>query len=206
MRPNHIMHKYNKTRHNRQSTRLRGYDYSRNGAYFVTLCTYQRECVLGEIVRGEMRLNEIGQAVLETWQQLPRYFPNIRLDEFVVMPNHVHGIVIIDRSIDNHHVGAQFIAPKNENAPNRENMSDWDSVTTRGVMNHAPTLGNVIRAFKAMAARKIHLSGFSNRMWQRNYHDHIIRNEKSLNEIRRYIIYNPARWDLDRNNPKNIRE
>jgi hypothetical protein len=126
--------KFNPDVHHRRSTRLKGYDYSWAGAYFVTICTKNRECLFGEVMAGRMRLNDAGRIVQLTWNGLPRRFPTAELGGFVVMPNHVHGIVM---------VGAQFIAPDPPGA------GHLHPVINQGVINHAPTLGEIIRTFKA---------------------------------------------------------
>jgi REP element-mobilizing transposase RayT len=166
--------------HHRRSIRLPGYDYAQTGAYFVTICTQNRECLLGEVVDGEMVLNDAGRMVQSVWDGLPGRFPTVELDQFIVMPNHLHGIIVL--------VGAQFIAP----TAGRQNQ---------GVINHAPTLGEIIRAFKAVAARQIRLAGFPEFRWQRNYYEHIIRDEDSLKRIQEYITTNPLRWQCDQENP-----
>ena len=159
--------------HRRRSLRLRGYDYSWAGAYFVTVCTYNRACLFGEIVNGEMRLNGVGQVARRVWDGLPRHYRHVELDAVVVMPNHVHGILTL--------VGAGF--------------------------KPAPTprhgLPEIVRAFKTFSARRInglrHTPGVP--VWQRNYYEHIIRNETALNRVRQYIMDNPARWAEDPENP-----
>ena len=173
--------------HQRQSLRLKGYDYSNNGAYFVTICAKDRQCFLGNVVGGEMQANAMGQIVRSLWNELPTHYPGIAIDEFVIMPNHVHGIICI--------VGAQFIAP---------HINNRNEINPKGAINRAPTLGEIIRRFKGGSAyliRKVHASTFA---WQRNYHDHIIRNEKELRRIREYIVNNPLTWEQDENNPKNF--
>jgi len=162
----------------RRSIRIQGYDYSEGGPYFVTVCTQNRKHLFGKIVGDQIQMNEAGCLVKEFWHELPSRFP-VELDAFVVMPNHLHGIITL--------VGAQFIAPEINPEP--------------GAINRAPTLGQVMRAYKAVAARKIHLAGLTGFAWQRNYYEHIIRDEKSLDRIREYIHYNPLRWALDRENP-----
>lgn len=190
--------------HHRRSLRLQGYDYAQAGAYFVTICTHNRECLFGEVVDEEMVLNDAGRMVQTIWDGLPERFPTVELDQSVVMPNHIHGILVLG--------GAQFIAPDTSRrdlsrpytgatesgARNRTlTMAEQD----QGVINHAPTLGEIIRAFKAVTARQIRITGFSEFGWQRNYYEHIIRDEGSLNRIREYIVINPVRWQLDRENP-----
>jgi len=164
--------------HDRRSLRLDGYDYAQAGAYFVTICTHQREFLFGDIIEGEMQLNGNGREVQALWNELPNRFAHLELDAFVVMPNHVHGIATF--------VGAGLALPE-------EN----------GAASSAPTLGDVVRAFKSLSA--IHVNRLfmrSGSLWQRNYYDHVIRNERELDKIRDYIATNPLRWDLDRENPQ----
>jgi REP element-mobilizing transposase RayT len=165
----------------RRSVRLKGYDYSASGAYFVTICTQNRACLFGEVRNGAVALNRAGEIAQSSWNGLPARFSWIGLDAFVVMPNHVHGIIL---------VGAQFIAPATVFG-NRKT----------GVMNHAPTLGEIVRAYKAASTRFIRQAGIPNFAWQRNYYEHVVRSEESLNRIRQYIVENPARWEFDRENP-----
>jgi REP element-mobilizing transposase RayT len=177
--------KYDPARHHRRSIRLRGYDYSQAGAYFVTVCVQGRERLFGDVVDGEMRLNDAGQMVAQCWHELPAHFPHLELDEFVVMPNHMHGIII---------VGAPFMAPYGPGAVNQ-------GAVNQGAINRAPTLGEIVRSFKALATRRIRQAGVTAFAWQRNYYEHIIRDEESLNRIREYIVNNPLQWALDRENP-----
>jgi REP element-mobilizing transposase RayT len=168
-------------KHHRRSIRIKGYDYSRAGAYFVTICTHGRECLFGEIMDGEMRLNDAGQAAQAEWVRLPERFQSIELDEFVIMPNHLHGIILVGAGL----------APPDGGAPNR------------GAASSAPTLGNILRAFKSISAIAVNrLLGRSGRsLWQRNYYEHIVRSENELAHIREYIANNPTQWALDRENP-----
>jgi len=134
-----IQGRYDPEKHHRRSIRLQGYDYTQPGAYFVTICTQTRACLFGAVADGEMQLSNPGQIAKAAWDELPARFPSVRLDAFIVMPNHVHGIIM---------VGAQFIAP-----------SDGFGATNPGVMNHAPTLGNIVRAYKAASTRLIRQAG-----------------------------------------------
>ena len=162
-------------RHHRRSTRLQGYDYSQAGAYFVTVCAKDRVCLFGDISDGRMRLNDWGRIVEVAWFDLPNHYANVGLGAFVVMPNHVHGIVII--------VGAG-LKPAPTEKP-------------------APVLSEIVRGFKTFSARRINerrrTPGVP--VWQRNYYEHIIRGEESLRRIEQYIVENPVRWALDRENP-----
>jgi REP element-mobilizing transposase RayT len=173
--------RYNPEKHHRRSIRLPEFDYKQAGAYFVTICTQNRESLFGEAVDGEIQLNDAGRLVEASWQDLTSRFADISLDVFVVMPNHIHGIIL---------VGAQFIAPSA--APDKN----------QGAMNRAPTLGQIVRAYKASSTRLIRSRANANFAWQRNYYEHVIRNEESFNGIRQYILDNPFRWHLDRENPQ----
>ncbi len=163
---------YDPRKHHRQSIRLKGYDYTQPGAYFVTIVTRHRDMLFGRVVNGVMQLNEYGRIVEWTWHDLPNHVANITLDAFVVMPNHVHGIIIIN-------------PPANAGA---------------GPKPHG--LPEIVRQFKTFSARRINARRGVRGMpvWQRNYYEHIIRNQRALDAIRRYIIENPARWEEDREN------
>jgi len=169
----------------RHSIRLKDYDYSQNGAYFVTLSTQNRECLFGEIENDEMKLNEWGKVAKGEWINLPKRFTNIELDLFVIMPNHTHGIITIKNL-----VGVSFMKPETKYniATSNQHM---------GLINQTPTLGHVIRHFKSKSSYEIHQNGLNQIIWQRNYYEHIIRNEGDLNRIREYIIDNPLNWRKD---------
>ncbi len=171
----------------RRSIRLQGYDYSQAGAYFVTSCTQGRVCLFGDIADGEMRLNDAGRIVADTWAALPQRFPMINMDDFVIMPNHIHGIII---------VGAGLALPS-------EPPRNLDAPRNRGAASSAPTLGDIVRAFKSISAISVNrlLGRQKHSLWQRNYFEHIIRNDKDLDRIRQYIADNPIRWEIDRENP-----
>ncbi len=187
---------YDPFKHHRRSIHLRGYDYTQAGAYFVTIVTRNRECLFGAIVDGEMRLNEAGQKVAECWDALPAHFPNVELDAFVVMPNHVHGIVVIADDADA--VGAQDVRATHA-SPLRE------PERPRGPARKS--IGAIIGSFKSAATKRINASRDTAGapLWHRNYYEHIIRNEKSLSAIRDYIAGNPANWAGDEENPVNVR-
>ena len=300
---------YDPTRHHRRSIRLKGYDYSQAGAYFITICTQDRACLFGKVVNGEMRLNDAGRMVLAEWNMLPERFPHVVLDAFVVMPNHVHGIVVITNPATDDtattaptivgtglvpvpnagtmgavpNAGAMGAAPNAGTmgaapnagtmgaAPNAGTMGAAPNAGTMGAVPNAgtmgaapndgmmgavpddgativgtglvpvpddgattrvaptaativgtdlvpvpddgattrvaPTVGDIVGAFKSRVTveyiRGVKTSGwppFRGRLWQRNYYEHIIRNERALNAIRQYIIENPRRWQMDREN------
>jgi putative transposase len=183
----------------RQSIRLRGYDYSQPGAYFITVCTHQRQPLFGHITDGIMHRNTAGAMVDFIWRDLPRHYPGIVMGEHIVMPDHFHGIINIVGAL----VGAQFIAPNDENGvPNDENgvPNDENGVPNdekgamspdyKGAMNRAPTtLGEIVRGFKARCTRVIQQP-----VWQRNYYEHIIRDEMAYQKITEYIRMNPQNW------------
>ncbi len=167
---------YDRNKHDRRSIRLKGYDYAQAGAYFVTICTQHQGHIFGKVVNEEMRLNAAGRLVQSVWDGLPMHYPHVELDAFVIMPNHIHGVVVLTTT-----VGAGF-----KPAP---------------TIRHG--LPEVIRSFKTFSARRINEIRNATGMpiWQRNYHEHIIRDEESLNRIRQYILDNPANWAVDRENP-----
>jgi len=167
--------------HRRRSRRLKGYDYSQAGTYFVTICTHNRECTFGHILDGEMVLNDAGRMVQAVWDELAGRFSGLELDTFTVMPNHVHGIIVS--------VGALLAAP-----------------SPQGRASPAPTLGDVMRAFKSLSAIRVNRMAMrTGSLWQRNYYEHVIRDESDLNRIRQYIRDNPACWAEDEDNPERLK-
>jgi REP element-mobilizing transposase RayT len=180
--------KYDPLKHHRRSIRLKGWDYAAPGAYFVTICAHQRQELFGEVVGGEMRLNEYGQIAAARWRWLADQYPYVRLDEWVIMPNHMHGVLMM---VDDEAAGrgGSRPAPTRPDAPKRK------------------PLDQLIGAFKTVSAKHINqlrqTSGAP--IWQRNYYEHIIRDERELTAIRRYIRNNPLKWSLDRDNRGNAR-
>ena len=183
--------------HQRRSIRLPGYDYAQAGAYFITLCTYNREWLFGEISDGEMRLNKMGQIVMGVWLETPAHFPHIELGEFVVMPNHIHGIIVINDS-----VGVRHAEPLPN--PAHDPVRARHAVPPQGQLEQfgKPTVGaipTIVRSFKSAITKRIneHRKTPGALVWQRNYWEHVIRDEKSLSQIAAYIANNPAQWELD---------
>ena len=176
---------YHPDRHYRRSIRLRGYDYSTAGAYFVTVCAAGRACLFGEVSGNDVQLNQGGMVVKETWDGLPSHYPHVVVDAFVVMPNHIHGIIVLTDD-----VGAGLkpaLTPALTPAPT-------------GVKRHG--LPEIVRAFKTFSARQINeIRKHAAPVWQRNYYEHIIRNGDALDRIRGYIAANPANWAQDMDNP-----
>ena len=165
----------------RRSIRLRDYDYTRNGAYFVTVCTNKRLCLFGEIEDGLLRLSPIGQTVDTAWHELPAHTPDLMLDAWVVMPNHVHGILVLPGTITN-----PLAAVK----------------TPQGL--NAGSLGAVIGGFKSAVSRTVNAANLSpiRPLWQRNYFERIIRDDSELDAARTYIEKNPLRWEADHEHPR----
>lgn len=174
--------KYDPEKHHRRSIRLKEYDYRLAGAYFVTIVAQDRECLFGDIVNGEMQSNDAGQMINQIWQELPNHYPGVDIDLFVVMPNHFHGIIVLL-------------------SPFPQNRADKDSFTPL-------SLADIVHRFKTLTTtRYIHgvkqlgWRPFNRRLWQRNYYEHVIRNEQALDGIRDYIDQNPLMWMEDAENP-----
>ena len=180
--------KFDPQKHHRRSIRLKDYDYSQAGAYYVTINVQNRECLFGEIVDYEMILNDAGKMIEAQWLALLERFPDIELDVYQVMPNHAHGIIVI--------VEPEFGADTGPGAG------------IKPAPTHKPTLGDIVGAFKSITTHE-YIQGVDNknwrqfhkRLWQRNYYEHVVRDEADLNRIRDYIQSNPANWDKDEENP-----
>ena len=182
--------KYDPRKHHRRSIRLRGYDYSQPGAYFVTICTYQKECLLGDVRAGEMALSPCGRIVQRAWDDLPNHYAYVELDAWVIMPNHVHGIMVLGSDA----AGACGVQPGLRPAP-----AAFPSARRHG-------LSEIMRALKSFSARRINRLRRSpgTPFWQRGFYDHIIRHHREMDAIRQYIANNPLKWEFDRDNPINI--
>ncbi len=182
---------YDPAIHHRRSIRLRGYDYSSPGRYFVTMCVADRHARFGAVVHGRMVLSEAGRIAAECWRAIPQHFPHVTLDEWVVMPNHVHGIIAIDAP--GRVVGAKNLSPIAEDTGvvGAKNLSPMDA----GAKNLSPqhgtsrTVGSIVRGFKIGVTKAV------GALWQRNYYEIIIRNEAALRNIRAYIRFNPQNYE-----------
>jgi len=170
-----------------ESARLRGWDYSTAGSYFITVCTKGLKCFLGEVVDNQVYLSSVGQIVAEEWQRTEEIRPRVKLDEWVVMPNHLHGIIILegDRGVE-----AGVETP-------RRGVSTLPALKSN-------SLGSIIGQFKSVCTKRIRGAGVESFTWQSRFYDHIIRDERSLDEVRQYIAHHPLKWELDRNNPKSL--
>jgi REP element-mobilizing transposase RayT len=205
--------------HHRRSIRLQGYDYSQNGAYFITLCAQDRKPIFGKIVNGEMQLNQFGIIARDEWLKTSAMRKNIEIDEFMIMPNHLHGIIVIN----NADIGRGAM-PRAQDMAEDTGTIDLGKGTldkSTGTLQRAPTepatptreqfgkptsntIPTIIRGYKAAVTKQINTiqiaAGVYNipeRIWQKNYYEHVIRNEASLNRIREYIMSNPLNWKED---------
>jgi REP element-mobilizing transposase RayT len=192
---------FNPEIHHRRSIRLQNYDYSQNGAYFVTICVNKKLELLGNIQNGAMISNDAGLMVSNLWQKLAEKFDGVFIDEFCVMPNHFHGILVIDRN----------------NNPDKSGRDKSGRDKSRPYDGENATLGEIIRWFKGRTTYEIrrlpsctgdihdaHIHDNQNMFdpmfsWLRNYHERVIRNESDLENIRKYIVNNPANWENDEN-------
>ena len=208
-----VVMNYNSDIHHRRSIRLRGYDYAVAGAYFVTICTVERQCLFGEIAGAGISLNGFGTAVSESWRAITIHFPNVQLDEYVIMPNHFHAILHVIKSAGaDVHVGAHVGAKQGSSAsPGFGNNNDADKgeagesfaspLRPHGTVSGSA--GAVIQNFKSVSTRRINkISNNAGRqIWQRNYYEHVIRNEHDLENIRCYIADNPLEMGPRREQP-----
>lgn len=166
----------------RKNIRLQDYDYSSAGYYFVTIVSYKRKHIFGEVVDGEMNLSQAGKIVEQTWQDIPKHFPNTNCNVFILMPNHIHGIINI---IKDEIVGARHASP----------LQRINGVKPQSV-------GTIIGSFKSSVTKKLHQTKTITqaKIWQRNYYEHIIRDEQDYQKIFEYIENNPANWLVDEEN------
>lgn len=211
--------------HHRRSIRMKRYDYSAPGMYFITICTDYRIYRFGEIRNGEMHLNLYGKIARDEWNDLIIRFPNIELHAFVVMPNHFHGVIAIHDPVGETLAVSRNNIPKNdvsknnisendvsENdvseidvSPNDISQNDVSQNNKRARVNRAPTIGDIVGAYKSLSSRKcLNIFKIKNgnkkmgKLWQRNYYEHIIRNQRSYEMISNYIINNPLKWKTDK--------
>lgn len=185
--------------HHRRSIRLRGYGYTQPGSYFVTMVTHRRAPLFGEIAGGKMRLNDWGKIAAECWLAIPDHYDHVGLDEFTVMPNHIHGIILISENGIKmaNNVGATLWVAPTKTDPNGNHPSRGGKITIA-----ANSIGSMVGQYKSIAAKRINTARGTPAMavWQRNYWEHIIRNDTELARIRGYIRNNPMRWEMDTKN------
>lgn len=211
---------YNPDIHHRHSIRLKDYDYSRNGAYFVTICVWQRECMFGGIVNDEMVLNDMGRIVVGEWEKTSKMRSNVELDVFSVMPNHFHAIFLIRDNVGAHvdrahisaplpgqktNVGAYCMRPESAAMATMLQANDNRAHVSAPLRRQSGSIGSVFAGFKSATTKQINI--FRNNpgcpVWQKNYYERVIRNEDELTRAREYIVNNPMKWELDKENPVN---
>lgn len=188
------MNKYNPNIHHRRSIRLKGYDYAQAGLYFITICCQDRICRFGRVENGKMILNEYGIIARDEWLKTPEIRQNIALGAYVIMPNHIHGIIHLSGRGELH-------SPNMTNTPNTSESHSPEM--HRGEFNSplrspSQTVGAIVRGYKSSVTKQLGTLGFTEKLWQRNYYEHIIRNEQSYQTISDYIINNPVKWQDDK--------
>ena len=179
--------KYDPIIHHRRSIRLAGYDYTRAGAYYITIVTWQREEIFGEGVNGEMQLSSMGRIAEEYWRLIPKHFSHAELEAFVVMPNHIHGIIILDDD-----------TPRTGTTPAPTRTGTIYRAPTPTEQFQKPVVGSIptiVRTYKASVSRRIQKEHHEANIWQRNYYEHIIRDQADYERIAGYILSNPVNWD-----------
>ena len=212
------------TVNHRRSIRLKDWDYSCVGMYFVTICAQNRVCLFGDVANGKMVLNDAGRLVKKWWLELNHKFPTVQTDQFVVMPNHVHGIIALvgadlrvcpddDQSNTGKHIGLPLQYKPGAQEMNQGIHANRGAHTNEGKRTNAGAhtgapLPRVIQWFKTMTTneyirgvKQLGWPRFDGHLWQRNYYEHIVRNEGGLSQIREYIVNNPLKWESDRENP-----
>ena len=177
-----------------QSTRLEYWNYSNSGYYAITICTKGRIECFGDVIDDEMILNKNGMITRQNWLNIMNHFNNIRLDEFIIMPNHIHSIIEIQRRDAINRVSTRLNKKYKGGITGHNNP-----------MLYKIKLGKIIRWFKGKTSYQIHKNDLTNFAWQKGYYEHIIRNENDLNKACEYIINNPMNWSRDRKNPKNLK-
>ncbi|MCJ7449025.1 MAG: transposase [Bacteroidales bacterium] len=193
------MNNYNPNIHHRHSIRLKGYDYSQAGLYFITICVQDRLCLFGEIVGVEMGLNDAGKIADECWLKISKHFPNAVLHEYIIMPNHVHGIIELIKTVSQYEsvapVGVENFQPLQMQHQSPKN--DYQKIIPHSI-------GSIVRGYKTGVTKwfRNNTVGVENiqpqPLWQRNFYEHIIRDEKSYHRISEYIINNPSNWQNDK--------
>lgn len=194
---------YDPERHHRRSIRFPGFNYSAFGPYFVTICVEGRECLFGDVRGGQMILNDAGQMVDRIWREMPDHYPGVQIDQLQVMPNHLHGIVGLAEPASEFGEGRTW-----GSAPTGGGQARGPAPTNSNPNTKPLSLGDVLQRFKSFTTtayvRGVSSAGwtrFDGRLWQRNYFEHIIRDNESLGSVRSYIFTNPQRWGADRENP-----
>jgi REP element-mobilizing transposase RayT len=184
--------------YNPHSVRLKGYNYTQPGAYFVTICAYARTYFFGEIKDGMMFLNNYGEIARSCWNEISLHFPDVKYNPVVVMPNHLHGIIIISKGLAS--------PVETRHAVSRINgLQNAGESFQKPVPNSLPT---IIRSFKSAVTKRLNEleENLPSHIWQRNYYEHVLRGEKDLNQAMEYINFNPSKWEMDEENPDSLKK
>jgi putative transposase len=181
-----------KNRYRIESARLQTYDYTQAGCYFITLCVHRHQCIFGEVQGEVVHLNEIGKIAARCWEEIPKHFPNAELDAFVVMPNHLHGIIVIK----DHGRDVQLNVSTRNISSSVSTEKTYASISPR-----KGSLSVIIRTFKAAVTTFCQRKGYQNFRWQSRFYEHIIRDDKDMDNVRNYIIDNPLKWATGEENP-----
>ena len=201
---------YDPEKHDRRSIRLDGYDYAQPGGYFVTLCVQDRVCLFGNVVDGRMRLNRFGQVVAGRWRWLEQRYAHVRHDAWVVMPNHLHGIVVLTGGDANRggnggrrssRGGSRTAPTTTVNKPTPDEPTPDEPAPAKS--SKRKPLGRLIGAFKTVSTKRMNQMRDTpgERIWQRNFYERIVRDAREHARIRQYIRDNPRRWNADRYRP-----
>ncbi len=166
----------------RRSIRLKDFDYSQCGGYFITICTRHRKCLFGDINDDQVKLNKIGKIAQTCWEDIPNHYPSVVLDEYIIMPNHLHGIILIDHKS----VEAKNFEPQQF----REPTNQFQQIIPRSI-------GCIIRGYKIGVTQSVRANTNIDIIWQRNFYEHVIRDDKELAILREYIAINPHNWKTD---------
>jgi REP element-mobilizing transposase RayT len=183
-----------------ETFRLQEWDYSQDGYYFITTCVKDRECIFGEIIDDSMKLNEYSIILKDCWFDLPNHYPNIKLDAFCIMPNHIHGIIVIDNPVIVE-TGLKPVSTTHSQPVYMNSTNSTDPIKTEpAIIIERHGLFEFVRALKTFSARRINLlkQEIGHSVWQSRFHDHIIRDDDSLQRIREYIVNNPTTWQDDK--------
>lgn len=187
-----------KNKYRISSTRLQSWDYSSEGAYFITICTKNREHYFGKIVNNDMQLNDIGDLAEKYWKEIPTHFPIIELGNFVVMPNHIHGILIIDKSTDPNVETLQCNVSTGQcNVAKNTLITAGKNEQMSKISPKPGSISTIVRSYKSVVSKNAHLTQ-PDFEWQSRFHDHIIRNKESFERIQIYISTNPKNWKDDK--------
>ena len=203
-----------KNKYRIESARCPKWNYTSNGYYFITICTHNRQHFFGEVINGKMNVSTIGKVVVTEWQKTEEIRLDVQLDAWVIMPNHFHGIVIINKATVEKNQILETTQKPQETTQKPQETTRWVVSTNNNDVSsnnngmssrwQSDSLGSIIGQFKSVCTKKIWALGFTEFKWQSRFYDHIIRDRESLNRIREYILNNPAQWELDEHNPANF--